>query len=116
MSAGRTFDFSEGPEMSCRVRYDPSPFDLGREEGRYYPLPRLLSVTAKIESGASGRKSALRMKWLPGICAKVCNSAPEAASHNLTVSSKEPDAIHRPSGEKATELNASGRWAAAMRR
>src|SRR5215467_9859170 len=51
MSAGRTFDFSEGPEMSCRVRYAPSPFDLGEEEGKYYPWPRLLSVKAKIESG-----------------------------------------------------------------
>lgn len=51
MSAGRTFDFSEGPEMSCRVRYTPSPIDLGEEEGKHYPWPRLLSVTAKIESG-----------------------------------------------------------------
>jgi hypothetical protein len=51
MSAGRTFDFNEGPEMSCRVRYAPGPIDLGKEEGKYYPWPRLPSVTAKIESG-----------------------------------------------------------------
>jgi len=51
VSAGRTLDFSEGPEMSCRVRFAPSPIDLGKEEGKYYPLPRLLSVTAKVESG-----------------------------------------------------------------
>jgi len=51
MSAGRTFDFNAGQEISCRVRYTPSPIDLGKEEEKYYPWPRLLSVTAKIESG-----------------------------------------------------------------
>src|SRR5262245_37631068 len=51
MSAGRTFDFNAGPEISCRIRYTPSPIELGKKEEKYYPWPRLLSVTAKIESG-----------------------------------------------------------------
>jgi hypothetical protein len=51
MSAGRTFDFSEGPEINCRVRYTPNPIDLGEGKEKYHPWSRLLSVTAKIESG-----------------------------------------------------------------